>query len=122
MAAPDTEPIALLELAQAVRAAWQALHSGGVIGAATPLVGPDHFAVHVEAALHRPQLVLARQPDFRDTVEGYIDQLLNQLCGDTRLLVEKGLHRRVVAADACVNMGSGWILVLFRLGEPLPRD
>ncbi len=111
----------LTALAEMVRAAWQALHSGGPVGAATPLLGADRFAVQIEAALHRPQLVLARQPDFRGTVEGYIEQLLSQLGADTRLAVEAGLRRRVVTADACINFDSGWILILYRLGEPLPR-
>jgi uncharacterized protein YbcI len=106
----------LLELAHTLSEEWTRAH-GDPRGTASALVGPDRFAVLLEGALNRAELVLAEQSAGRALLQQYTERLLAQVIEKLTGRVEYVMGRRVLSTGVNLDPRAGWIMCFFKLGE-----
>jgi len=88
-------------------------------GTTTVLTGHDSVIFLMEDSLNKGEQNVARRTEGTNLLENYFKQLLNVACAKMTPEIESRLQRTVLLFDVTSNPSTGWIMCLFKLGEPI---
>lgn len=105
----------LQEMAQYLLAGWQRAHGVMAGQAYATLFGRDNLTIYLEDVLCQAEKAVAQRSQGEDLMERYVKELMQQVCVEATLEVEKRMERRVAAANVQVECASGNIICIFHL-------
>jgi hypothetical protein len=88
-------------------------------GTTTVLTGQDSVIFLLEDSFNDGEQITARRPSGANLLESYFEQLLKVACARMQPEIEGRLQREVLWYDVTSNPSTGWIMCLFKLGEPV---
>jgi hypothetical protein len=108
----------LTDLAQDFLGLWAQSH-GISRGTTTVLTGQDSVVFLLEDSFNYVEQNMARRSNGANLLESYFEQLLKIACTKMVPEIEARLQREVLWYDVTSNPSTGWIVCLFKLGEPV---
>jgi hypothetical protein len=107
----------LTDLAQNFLGLWAQSH-GISRGTTTVLTGQDSVIFLLEDGFSYIEQNMAKRSNGANLLESYFEQLLKVACTKMQSEIETRLQREVLWYDVTSNPATGWIMCLFKLGEP----
>jgi uncharacterized protein YbcI len=101
------------ELAQDFLKAWQEAH-GVQSGRAYALNRPDHLAIMIEDSFSRAERKLAEAQAGETLLREYATQLLNNICSEMKISIERAVNRKVISSEVSVSLDTNLLIFLFR--------
>jgi hypothetical protein len=108
----------LTDLAQEFLGLWAQSH-GISRGTTTVLTGQDSVLFLLEDSFNDVEQTMARRSNGANLLESYFEQLLKIACHKMVPEIETQLQREVLWYDVTSSPSTGWIMCLFKLGEPV---
>ena len=100
-------------LAQDFLQAWQDAH-GVKTGRAFALHGDDHLAIIIEGSFSKAERKLAEVQSGESLLREYATQLLNNICSEMKIRIERMLKRKVLSSEVSVSLDTDRLVFLFQ--------
>ena len=100
-------------LAQDFLEAWQEAH-GVKSGQACALSGPDHMAIIIDGSFSQAERKLAEGQTGENLLRQYAIELLNQICDQMAVHIQRVAGRQVVSSDVNVNPDIDQVMFIFK--------
>lgn len=100
-------------LAQDFLKAWQEAH-GVQSGRVFALRGADHLAIIIEDSFSQAERKLAEAQSGESLLREYATQLLNNICSEMKIRIERAVKRDVISSEVSVSLDTDRLIFLFR--------
>jgi len=100
-------------LAQDFLQAWQDAH-GVKSGRVYTLKGVDHLAIIIEDSFSKAERKLAEVQLGENLLREYATQLLNTICSEMKIRIERTMKREVISSEVSVSLDTDRLIFLFR--------
>jgi uncharacterized protein YbcI len=100
-------------LAQDFLKAWQDAH-GVKSGRVYALIGTEHLAIIIEDSFSKAERKLAEAQSGESLLREYATQLLNTICSEMKICIERTMKREVLSSEVSVSLDTDRLIFLFR--------